>query len=892
MEMDSKTEAPISVANSGPEKERLMTNHQLLEVHGADTLIECQSCYRTFHTQAQFGQHSRICRGGAGTSRRFIDSKSQPFKYCYLERQSKNTLEIKSRFTVQLKSPNVIWKDVVKLNGLHDSGIAEDLKLKKLERVHVAIRHSQRSGLIVANFVIRNVAQTADTIHSAKMDIERAVDEVKGKLPTECEMKMHLCSISGCKELVIRDTEGLCSRHRAQNYHKKNARKRNQMQMEKQRLRLQLQLRCDAINNAQSQLQRTDNHTINTMNAMNINPSSMNPISSPHDMQRHLPLNLNPVSAVNTLNTLSLPMTPITVPDPHCILLQNVSAPSLLPSTEFALNGINGSSPFLSSSSILTPSLPPNELGINDTVPSIPTIPPISRLNKRRLDDPAGDPPAKRMKYAVSDELHSNSNLNASHRGSDRNSNGQNHEQNQSQNQVPVGDSCTMALNTANTALTAAAAGIATPSAVLSTDGSTQLQVPPVLNKLSASIPGSMDLSSINSINPGLLPQGLPVDLTQFSLDSNSNLGLSLNDALNVLPPSPLSTSVGDLSATLNVPGGALYHLQTDALNQFPGFGPIGTLETLGLSTNLNVANSNGTNSMQSEPVSSAPTLNCIRNALQVEDRQDPNLNHLLQTNNASKTTQSVMSNQQTEATSNALNLSVATTATNSNSCTSSTVGEESNNLKNPLSQPLSMSPLIQNRLENFLSSKLKVVNTPSVLSGVPIYQSSLRQEGMNIISVDWATQIPKPQQVLQKDVPLIVLQANLQNQGASNGANSNSGSTGSLSSAITPIHSLRIPQFCQDLTQNYIECVPTPQCLVGSTLASTPQLRDNGIHLVAVNFQVQHPQKMSNTPLKGDDILICQFTNAQDKEKQLCNALRQIHEGETAAAPIPATSS
>ena len=96
----------------------------------------------------------------------------------------------------------------------------------------------------------------------------------------------------------------------------------------------------------------------------------------------------------------------------------------------------------------------------------------------------------------------------------------------------------------------------------------------------------------------------------------------------------------------------------------------------------------------------------------------------------------------------------------------------------------------------------------------------------------------------------------------------------------------------CQDLTQNYIECIPTPQCLVGSTLASTPQLRDNGIHLVAVNFQVQHPQTMSSTPLKVDDILICQFTNAQDKEKQLCNALRQIHDGESAAAPIPATSS
>lgn len=140
---------------------------------------------------------------------------------------------------MQLQSAAVVWKDVVKLNGLHDSGIAEDLKVLGLERVHVAIRHSQRSGLIVANFVIRSVAQNADSIHAAKMDIERAVDRVKAKLPTECVMKMHLCSVPNCKELVIRDTEGYCSRHRAQKYHKRNAQKRNLLQLEQRRKKLE-----------------------------------------------------------------------------------------------------------------------------------------------------------------------------------------------------------------------------------------------------------------------------------------------------------------------------------------------------------------------------------------------------------------------------------------------------------------------------------------------------------------------------------------------------------------------------------------------------------------------------------------------------------------------------
>lgn len=35
-------------------------------------------------------------------------------------------------------------------------------------------------------------------------------------------MKLHVCKAKECQELVIRDTEGFCSRHRAQKYHKKS----------------------------------------------------------------------------------------------------------------------------------------------------------------------------------------------------------------------------------------------------------------------------------------------------------------------------------------------------------------------------------------------------------------------------------------------------------------------------------------------------------------------------------------------------------------------------------------------------------------------------------------------------------------------------------------------
>ena len=148
------------------------------------------------------------------------------YKYCYLERQNKDKLEIKSRFIVSMSNVNMNWKDIAKQYGLHDSGIAQLLKLQDLDNVHVAIRHRKESGLIVANFVIRSVQQTEECIHSAKISIEEAVDLVKSALPEQVEMEMHLCRVDGCQELVIRDTEGYCSRHRAQKYHKMTTKKR------------------------------------------------------------------------------------------------------------------------------------------------------------------------------------------------------------------------------------------------------------------------------------------------------------------------------------------------------------------------------------------------------------------------------------------------------------------------------------------------------------------------------------------------------------------------------------------------------------------------------------------------------------------------------------------
>ena len=52
-----------------------------------------------------------------------------------------------------------------------------------IDTVDVAIRQRKASGLIIANFMVRNVEQNAQALHAAKSSIQQAVDAVYARLP-------------------------------------------------------------------------------------------------------------------------------------------------------------------------------------------------------------------------------------------------------------------------------------------------------------------------------------------------------------------------------------------------------------------------------------------------------------------------------------------------------------------------------------------------------------------------------------------------------------------------------------------------------------------------------------------------------------------------------------
>ena len=92
--------------------------------------------------------------------------------------------KIKTRFVVHVNDPEN-WKKISRQNGLFDGAIKKMLISKQILNVDIAVRQRKASGLIIANFLARNVGQNAEAIHTAKTSIERAVDAVFAQLPED-----------------------------------------------------------------------------------------------------------------------------------------------------------------------------------------------------------------------------------------------------------------------------------------------------------------------------------------------------------------------------------------------------------------------------------------------------------------------------------------------------------------------------------------------------------------------------------------------------------------------------------------------------------------------------------------------------------------------------------
>ena len=85
------------------------------------------------------------------------------------------------------------WKAIAKANHLRDTAVSTMLTNSNIHNVTVSIRHRKESGLIVANFVQKNVPQRPDSVSKAKNAIERAVNIVKANLPKTVCHTLFVC---------------------------------------------------------------------------------------------------------------------------------------------------------------------------------------------------------------------------------------------------------------------------------------------------------------------------------------------------------------------------------------------------------------------------------------------------------------------------------------------------------------------------------------------------------------------------------------------------------------------------------------------------------------------------------------------------------------------------
>lgn len=152
-----------------------------------------------------------------------------------------------------------------------------------------------------------------------------------------------------------------------------------------------------------------------------------------------------------------------------------------------------------------------------------------------------------------------------------------------------------------------------------------------------------------------------------------------------------------------------------------------------------------------------------------------------------------------------------------------------------------------------WLAANCFEVCTPSTLHGVPINRSPTRRDGLNILSMDYSTKHPDPTQTLQGNKLMVVF-----------------GDKGDAQKYGSQRLCFADPRFCREMVNKRMIFVPIPPCMVGKTLAETPQLSEAGINTLSINMQMQHPAAMCRRRFLANDTLICLFDDLLQAQSAL----------------------
>jgi len=166
-------------------------------------------------------------------------------------------------------------------------------------------------------------------------------------------------------------------------------------------------------------------------------------------------------------------------------------------------------------------------------------------------------------------------------------------------------------------------------------------------------------------------------------------------------------------------------------------------------------------------------------------------------------------------------------------------------------------------QISRWLASNCFVVPTPSKMHGVPLNRSQVRNDGLNVLSMDYSNKHPDPAQTMHRNEPMIVF-----------GAQRDAQKYGPQRMPATAAD----PAFVQQMVNKRMIFVPVPPCMVGSTLAETPQLSQAGINALSVNMRVQHPAAMAKRRFVANDTMICLFDDSfVDKHEKLTAVFDEI---------------
>jgi hypothetical protein len=180
--------------------------------------LECRNCLRDFTTNAQYAQHVRKCiMNEIDRTPNWVQKINYEIPFTFAnDKIHKKINIIKSRIFITPKV-HCEWKQYRKIIKFDQTLFNNNVNNIKVQVRNKTGESFENISICSLSMKINNNYNRND-LHSYKIEMVKCYHFINLIFKTYgFQVYPFICKADGCNELVIRDTEGLCGRHRSNN---------------------------------------------------------------------------------------------------------------------------------------------------------------------------------------------------------------------------------------------------------------------------------------------------------------------------------------------------------------------------------------------------------------------------------------------------------------------------------------------------------------------------------------------------------------------------------------------------------------------------------------------------------------------------------------------------